>query len=163
MSAADGNPVGIRQWIEKASLRLAECEAEGRRLDPESSAARRAKLEARSRRYQSLVDYLREKGATKEPSAPEKGIDPLIALEEELQQLRARIFAGAVSLIRDRARLRDLKTRWGQAVDEYLTEREAQGLPRAPTPSLDFTFPPPPPGAPEEERAAHGVLRSIGL
>jgi hypothetical protein len=163
MSGTGSTTVGIRQWVDKASLRLAECEAEGRRLEIGDGSARAAKLEARSRRYQRLVDYLRAKGAAERAAERTEDDDPLISLEEELMKLRARVLEAAAHLIRDKAQLRDLKTRWGLAVDRYLSEREAKGLSRGPVPSLDFTFPPPAPGASEEERTAHRVLRSIGL
>jgi hypothetical protein len=163
MSGPGTTTVGIRQWVDKASLRLAECEAESRRLDVEEGSARRTKLESRSRLYQGLVDYLKEKGAKERAAARPADDDPLIAIEEELLGLRARIVEAAVNLLRDKDQLRELKSRWGLAVDRYMSEREEKGLPRGPVPSLDFTFPPPAPGASEEERAAHRILRSIGL
>jgi len=151
--------------IERAALRLAECEAEGRRLDGKTDSARRQKLMFRSERYQELIQYMRSllEGSGSGSEKPEEEQDPLARIEHELRVLREKIMSGAAQLVEDRESLRELKSRWGIAVDEHLTRLEEQGEKTGRIPKLDFTFPPPPSGAPPRERTVHDVIRSLGL
>jgi len=148
-------------WIEKAQLRLAECEAESRRLNDDGDGARKQKLADRSARYQVLIDHL--KGRPKEPVVKEPSTEiTLLAIEAELQALKEQIIKAAAGLVRDRSLLKELKGRWGRAVDAHLTRLEEQGR-REPMPVLSWTFPVPPQGSEPFERAVHEVIRSLGL
>jgi len=156
-----GTPNSPDAWIEKAQLRLAECQAEKRRLEADADAARKQKLVDRSTQYQRLIDHL--KGRPKEPLVKEPSTEvTLAAIEAELMSLKERIHKTAASLVRDRALLRELKVRWGLAVDAHLTALEEQGR-HEPLPVLDWTFPVPPQGAEPVERSVHEIIRSLGL
>jgi hypothetical protein len=148
-------------WIGKAQMRLAECEAESRRLGNDADGARKQKLADRSARYQDLVDFLR--GRPKEPVVKEPSTEiTLQAIEAELLALKEQVLKGAAGLVRDRALLKELKGRWGRAVDAHLTRLEEEGRHER-VPVLDWTFPVPPVGAEPFERAVHEVIRSLGL
>ena len=148
-------------WIEKAQLRLAECEAENRRLTDDGDGARKLKLSERSARYQALVDFL--KGRPEAPVVREPSTElTLQAIEAELMALKEQVLKGAAGLVRNRSLLKELKQRWGRAVDAHLTRIEAEGR-KERLPVLDWTFPVPHQGAEPFERAVHEVIRSLGL
>jgi hypothetical protein len=156
-----GTPNTKDPWIEKAQLRLAECEAESRRLKGEEGGARKQKLADRSARYQALVDFL--KGRPEEPVVRQPSTEvTLQAIEAELLALKEQIIKGAAGLVRNRSLLKELKGRWGRAVDAHLTRIEGENR-REPLPVLDWTFPVPHQGAEPFERAVHEVIRSLGL
>ncbi len=143
-------------WIERASLRLAECEAELRRRGTPAP-----KLAARADRYRSLVADLRALalGAT----APEDSTSVLDDIDRELQVLKERLLTSARDLARAREEYRDLKQRWGALADRIMRDREKRGEEPGRVPALDFRLPPPPPDAPAEEKAGMEILRSLGL
>jgi hypothetical protein len=144
-------------WIERASLRLAECEAELRRRE-----APAPKLAARADRYRSLVADLRALalGAT---AAPEDSTSVLDDIDRELQVLKERLLLSARDLAKAREEYRDLKQRWGALADRIMRAREKRGEEAGRVPALDFRLPPPPPDAPAEEKAGMEILRSLGL
>jgi len=154
-------PEILDPWIEKAQLRIAECEAESRRLSGDRGGARKQKLADRTSRYRDLVDYL--KGQPEGPAVAELSTEvTLQAIEAELMALKAQLLKGAARLVRDRTLLKELKGRWGRAVDAHLTRIESEGRTER-MPVLDWTFPVPPQGADPFERAAHEIIRSLGL
>ncbi|MHC5012343.1 MAG: hypothetical protein ACYTG6_15600 [Planctomycetota bacterium] len=154
------SPDSPDQWIEKARLRLAECEAEQRR--GAASPARAQKLADRSERYRGLIEHLR--GRPRGRKAGETtGEETIAAIEAELLALKERILNSAASLVHDKERLKELKKRWGLAADAHLTALENAGRPPERLVRLDFAFHPPPQGASTVERAAHQVIRSLGL
>ncbi|MEN8149502.1 MAG: hypothetical protein ABFS86_06745 [Planctomycetota bacterium] len=154
-------PDAPNPWIEKAQLRLAECEAENRRLTEDEDGRRRQKLALRSSRYRDLIDNL--SGRPAEPIVREPSTElTLVAIEAELMALKEQLLKAAAGLVRDRSLLKDLKQRWGRAVDAHLTRLEGEGR-KEPLPTLDWTFPVPPPMAEPFERDVHKVIRSLGL
>ena len=148
-------------WVAKARLRLAECEAENRRLSDGEDGSRRQKLAQRSARYQALIDDL--EGRPAEPVVREPSTEvALVAIEAELMALREQLIKAAAGLVRDRSLLKELKQRWGRAIDAHLTRLEGEGR-KEPLPTLDWTFPVPPQTAEPFERDVHRVIRSLGL
>jgi hypothetical protein len=160
-SPMSGTPNTADPWIEKARLRLAECGAENRRLGGDEDSPRRLKLAQRSERYQSLIDYL--EGRPKERVVREPSTEvTLVAIEAELMALKEQLLKGAAGLVRDRSLIKELKQRWGRAVDAHMTRLEAQGR-KERLPILDWSFPVPPQTAEPFEREVHKVIRSLGL
>ena len=111
-----------RDWAERVALRLAECGAEIRRLPDRVRHPRRAKLEERAEQYIELLARCRER------------LPPAERV--------------ATSLVQDRRRLNDLRSRFSRPTPEN---------------GLDFSVPPPAETASRIEQAAHEILRSLGL
>ena len=155
------NPNTTDPWVEKARLRLAECSAESRRLSESEDASRLQKLAQRADRYQALIDNL--EGRPAEPLVREPSTEvALVAIEAELMALKEQLLKTAAGLVRDRSLLKELKQRWGRAVDSHMTRLEDEGR-REPMPILDWTFPVPPQTAEPFERDVHRIIRSLGL
>lgn len=141
-----GNDNDWAAWAEKAALRLAECEAEVRRLG-EGDAPRRAKLARRSARYAALAaDFGERAGAARGGSAPATDEDRARAIEE-VERLKERIWGAATTLASDRTRLNELRVLLG---------RESGN-------GVDFDFAAPPEDATRRLKAAHEIIRSLGL
>jgi hypothetical protein len=160
----DADRQALALWIEKATWRLSECEAEAQKLGGDEERGRRRKLRTRANRYRSLLDHLREQvagGDTDRLRQLEE--DEYGRLERELSAVKERVVSTASILIQARSRLRELKTRWGKLADEIMKERELRGQPRGRVDRLDFGFTPPAPGSSREERALHDLLRELGL
>jgi hypothetical protein len=154
MSDEERRKETAQTWIERASFRLAECEAELRKRP-----AGGGKLAARSARYRDLVEDLRRTLGADDPLAP----PPVEHIEHELLALKEKIFSLARDLVRAKEDLKELKLRWGATADEEMRRKEDRGLPPGRVPALDFRMPAPGPEAAPEDRAAHDVLRSLGL
>lgn len=141
-----GNGTDWAVWAEKAAMRLAECEAAVRRLG-ERDSPRRAKLARRSARYAELAALFGERaGAARRGSAPATEEDRTRAVEE-VDRLKERIWGAATTLASDRTRLNELRVLLGRD--------GANGV--------DFDFEAPPEDATRRLRAAHEIIRSLGL
>ncbi|MHC4473800.1 MAG: hypothetical protein ACYS99_22925, partial [Planctomycetota bacterium] len=134
-------------WIKKATWRLSECEAEIHKLSGSEERGRRRKLRTRADRYRALLDHLRAEAKREDPDRLRQLEEEFPELERELAGLKERIAATAGSLLTAKARIRELKTRWGRLADEIMRERESRGLPPGRVDTLDFGFPPPAAGA----------------
>jgi hypothetical protein len=154
------SPDSPNQWIEKARMRLAECEAEQRRGG--TSGSRAQKLADRSGRYRDLIEFLRGRPYDRKAGGT-TGEETIAAIEAELLAVKERIVHSAASVVRDGERLKELKTRWGLAADAHLTALEKAGKPKERLTVLDFAFHPPPQGSSNLERTVHRIIRSLGL
>jgi hypothetical protein len=152
-------PQQFEEWLEKANWRLAECEAEQRRLKGPGKNARQAKLTRRADRYRGLLTYLAEKSGVSHTD-PER---TLLDLEHELATLKERMARAALALVHARDSWQKVRVHWGQTADELMQRREKTlGAPGR-VPALDFKFAAPEPDAPAESRDAYEILRSLGL
>jgi hypothetical protein len=131
------------EWAERATLRLAECESEIRRLSEKSDAARRAKLLRRSEIYSSLAATFLDR--TSAPPTSAAGPEEVRAAAREVESLKERIVRSATALVRDRKRLNELRALHSGRI------------------GIDFSIPAPPGNATGSARSAHELLRSLGL
>lgn len=157
-SLVEGSQMGTptSNWIQKAQLRIAECEGELRKVARGSDGRGYQKILRRIQQYRELAGHL-DKRTLKDPQ------DSLAALEHELTGLKNRMLDAARNLVASREGWRDLKRKWGRLVDEIMRWREARGQPPGRVPRLDFSFPAPRPGASREEREVYDLIRSLGL
>ena len=150
-------------WIEKATRRLSECEADIELLTSYDDRGRRRKLGSRAERYRSLLELLAERPTGDGGERPRRLEEDVLSLERELTAVKERILSSAGSILDSRARLREIRSRFRELAHEIMQEREDRGQPRGRVDPLDFSFAPPPPGAPQELRALAALLRELGF
>jgi hypothetical protein len=145
-----------RRWLEKARWRMAECERALNSLSETEDGRRRQKVIQRMQAYRSLIGGLQER-ARRDP------VRDLEELEGDVAALRNRIREASLALVVARNNYKELRTKWGELVDDVMRERERRGEAPGRVPRIEFDFMPPSPNAPVEERDAYALLRSLDL